>query len=151
GDPLVAMGAAVEVLRRRGGDAQVVQGLPRELHRIDAVVRGLLDYARPGEEPLQPIEPGAVLRSTFALLEAQGAFKPVRAALDVADGVPRVMGRGHLLEQALVNLLLNAVDAAGAGRGGGVVILGARRWAYEPGRAARKCASDDGAVAFPRT
>src|SRR3989454_1002705 len=118
GNPLGAMGTYVEVLRRRGGDPEVVQGLTRELDRIDAIIRGLLDYARPREEPLQPIEPGAVLRSTFALLEAQGAFKPVRAALDVADGVPRVMGRGHLLEQALVNLLLNAVDAAGAGRGG---------------------------------
>src|SRR5216117_1329637 len=154
GNPLGAMGTYVEVLRRRGGDPEVVQGLTRELDRIDAIVRGLLDYARPREEPLQPIEPGAVLRSTFALLEAQGAFKPVRAALDVADGVPRVMGRGHLLEQALVNLLLNAVDAAGAGRGGrggGVVILGARRWAYEPGRAAPKRASDDGGIEFPRT
>src|SRR5439155_4277867 len=119
GNPLGAMGTYVEVLRRRGGDPEVVQGLTRELDRIDAIVRGLLDYARPREEPLQPIEPGAVVRSTFALLEAQGAFKPVRAALDVADGVPRVMGRGHLPEQALVNLLLNAVDAAGAGRGGG--------------------------------
>jgi len=104
GNPLGAMGTYVEVLRRRGGDPEVVQGLTRELDRIDAIIRGLLDYARPREEPLQPIEPGAVLRSTFALLEAQGAFKPVRAALDVADGVPRVMGRGHLLEQALVNL-----------------------------------------------
>ncbi len=151
GNPLGAMGTYVEVLRRRGGDPEVVQGLTRELDRIDAIIRGLLDYARPREEPLQPIEPGAVLRSTFALLEAQGAFKPVRAALDVADGVPRVMGRGHLLEQALVNLLLNAVDAAGAGRGGGVVILGARRWAYEPGRAAPKRASDDGGIEFPRT
>jgi len=151
GNPLGAMGTYVEVLRRRGGDPEVVQGLTRELDRIDAIIRGLLDYARPREEPLQPIEPGAVLRSTFALLEAQGAFKPVRAALDVADGVPRVMGRGHLLEQALVNLLLNAVDAASAGRGGGVVILGARRWAYEPGRAAPKRASDDGGSEFPRT
>jgi len=151
GNPLGAMGTYVEVLRRRGGDPEVVQGLTRELDRIDAIIRGLLDYARPREEPLQPIEPGAVLRSTFALLEAQGAFKPVRAALDVADGVPRVMGRGHLLEQALVNLLLNAVDAAGAGRGGGVVILGARRWAYAPGRAAPKRASDDGGIEFPRT
>jgi len=151
GNPLGAMGTYVEVLRRRGGDPEVVQGLTRELDRIDAIIRGLLDYARPREEPLQPIEPGAVLRSTFALLEAQGAFKPVRAALDVADGVPRVMGRGHLLEQALVNLLLNAVDAAGAGRGGGVVILGASRWAYEPGRAAPKRASDDGGIEFPRT
>src|SRR3989441_5649568 len=149
GNPLGAIGTYVEVLRRRGADPEVVQGLTRELDRIDAIVRSLLDYARPHEEALQCIEPGAILRGTFTLLEAQGAFKPVRAELDVANGVPAIMGRGHLLEQTLVNLLLNAVDAALGG--GGVVVLGARRWAFEPGRAAPKRRSDAGAVAFPRT
>src|SRR5213594_1953419 len=62
GNPLGAMGTYVEVLRRRGGDPEVVQGLTRELDRIDAIIRGLLDYARPREEALQAIEPGAVLR-----------------------------------------------------------------------------------------
>ena len=149
GNPLGAIGTYVEVLRRRGADPEVVQGLTRELDRIDAIVRSLLDYARPREEALQTIDPAAVLRGTFVLLEAQGAFKPVRAKLDVADGVPAILGRGHVLEQALVNLLLNAVDSAA--RGAGLVVLGARRWEYEPGRAAPQRAGDGGAVAFPRT
>src|SRR5438445_13585244 len=149
GNPLGAIGTYVEVLRRRGADPEVVQGLTRELDRIDAIVRSLLDYARPREEALQTIDPAAVLRGTFVLLEAQGAFKPVRAKLDVADGVPAILRRGHVLEQALVNLLLNAVDSAA--RGAGLVVLGARRWEYEPGRAAPQRAGDGGAVAFPRT
>jgi len=59
-----------------------------------------------------------------------------------------------VLEQALVNLMLNAVEAAGAPAGveeeRGVVVLGARCWAYEPGRAAPKRVSDTLPVAFPR-
>jgi signal transduction histidine kinase len=42
--------------------------------------------------------------------------------------------------------MLNAVDAAA----GGSVILGARRWLYEPERAPRRRATDPGLATFPR-
>jgi signal transduction histidine kinase len=58
------------------------------------------------------------------------------------------MGRAHVLEQALVNLILNAVDAAPPPDGR--IVVGARPWAYEPGRALPKRASDPGHAAFPR-
>ena len=58
------------------------------------------------------------------------------------------MGRAHVLEQTLVNLLLNAIDATPAG---GSIIIGARRWAYEPGQSLPKRASDPGYARFPRT
>src|SRR2546427_5205061 len=90
GNPLGAVGTYVEVLRRRGADAEVVAGLSRELDRIDQIVRGLLDYARPQEEPLAPLDPVAVLRGAHALLEAQGALKAVRADLEIAAGVPHI-------------------------------------------------------------
>src|SRR5438128_7964810 len=146
GNPLGAIGTYVEVLRRRGADGEVVAGLTRELDRIDQIVRGLLDYARPQEEPLAPLDPVVVLRGAHALLEAQGALKAVRADLEIAAGVPHILGRAYLLEQVIVNLVLNAVDAAS----GGLVVLGARPWAYEPGRAAPNRATDAGRIAFPR-
>ncbi|HEX4573867.1 MAG TPA: HAMP domain-containing sensor histidine kinase [Gemmatimonadales bacterium] len=146
GNPLGAIGTYVEVLRRRGADGEVVAGVTRELERIDRIVRGLLDYARPRDEPLAPLDPAGVLRGAHALLEAQGALKPVHAALEIVPGAPQILGRAHLLEQAIVNLVLNAVDAAPAG----VVTLGARPWAYEPGRAAPRRATDPAPAAFPR-
>jgi signal transduction histidine kinase len=118
----------------------------RELLRIDAIVRSLLAYARPQEEELQAIEPGAAVRSAFALLQAQGALKSVNAELDLAGALPMIRGRAHLLEQTLVNLVLNAVDAAPGGR----VVVGARPWTYEPGKAASRRASDAKGMAFSR-
>jgi signal transduction histidine kinase len=149
GNPLGAMGTYVEVLRRRGADQEVTTGISRELERVDRIVRSLLDYARPQEDPLAPVDAAAIARGAFELLRAQGAFRAVRVELDVAADVPRVMGRAHVLEQALVNLLLNAVDATPP-HAGGVIVVGARRWAYEPGQALAKRASDPGFVTYPR-
>src|SRR5437667_37101 len=146
GNPLGAIGTYVEVLRRRGADPEVISGVTRELERLDRIVRGLLDYARPQEETLAPLDAGAVARGVYGLLEAQGALKPVRATLEVAPDLPRMLGRAHLLEQAVVNLVLNAVDAAGDG----VVILGVRAWAYESRRASPRRASDPQRTTFPR-
>src|SRR5205814_1653750 len=120
GDPRGALGTYVEVLRRRGADAEVIAGVTRELERIDRIVRGLLDYARPHEEALAPLDPAAVARGAYGLLEAQGALRSAHSTLDLEPGIPHILGRTHLLEQAIVNLVLNAVDAAP----GGTVVLG---------------------------
>jgi signal transduction histidine kinase len=121
--------------------------MARELERLDRIVRSLLDYARPQEDPLVPVDPDRIVRGAFELLRAQGAFRQVRAETDIGLHVPEVMGRAHVLEQTLVNLLLNAVDATPPG---GSIIIGARRWAYEPGQALTKRASDPGYAKFPR-
>ncbi|MBI1967768.1 MAG: HAMP domain-containing protein [Gemmatimonadetes bacterium] len=146
GNPLGAIGTYVDVLRRRGADAEVMNGIARELDRIDRIVRSLLEYARPHEDPLQPVAAGVVARGAFELLQAQGALKAVRAALEVASDVPGILGRAHVLEQVLVNLMLNAVDAASDG----VVVLGARRWEFEPDHFPPKRRSDPARASFPR-
>ncbi len=148
GNPLGAVGTYVEVLRRRGADLELTTGIARELERIDTIVRSLLDYARPHEDPLQPVNAAEVTAGAFELLKAQGALRGVRAQVDVSHDVPRILGRAHVLEQALVNLLLNAVDAAPPPDG--QVVIGARLWAYEPGHAPPKRATDPVQVAHPR-
>ncbi len=146
GNPLGATGTFVDVLQRRGADAEVIAGMRRELERIDRIVRSLLDYARPREDSVQPVDLRGVAAGAFELLQAQGALKNVQARLDVSPDTPRVMGRAHVLEQVIVNLMLNAVDAAP----GATVVLGTRRWLYELVRAPSRRATDPGLATFPR-
>jgi signal transduction histidine kinase len=146
GNPLGGAATYVEVLRRRGGDHEVTGALSRELDRIDRIVRSLLDYAHPHDEALQPVSVAVVLTAAFELLQAQGTLRSVRARLDLPAHLPAVLGRAHLLEQVVVNLLLNAVDAAPDGE----LVLGARRWAYQPARADPRRAGDAADAVFPR-
>ena len=146
GNPLGGASTYVEVLRRRGAEREVTDALGRELDRIDRIVRSLLDYARPHEEALQPVDVAVVLTAAYELLSAQGALRTLHATLDLPGGLPRVLGRAHWLEQAVVNLMLNAVDAAPAGR----LVVGARPWAYESSVAAPRRATDSADAFFPR-
>jgi signal transduction histidine kinase len=147
GNPLGAIGTFLEVLRRRGADKEVTEGMARELERLDRIVRSLLEYARPQEDPLVPVDPARIVRGAFELLRAQGAFRAVHAETDIFPQVPEISGRAHVLEQTLVNLLLNAVDATPPG---GTIVIGVRRWAYEPGAAQTRRAGDPRFSMFPR-
>src|SRR5206468_1273437 len=46
GNPLSAIGTYMEVLRRRGRDQEVTEGMARELDRVDRIVRSRLDHYR---------------------------------------------------------------------------------------------------------
>ena len=115
GNPLAAIGNYVEVIRRRGADAEVIAAIEREAARIDAIVRSLLAYARPGVAHREPLDLAVVARGAADLLRNQGVLRQVQLQVQVDDQVPLVMGDRSALEQVLVNLLLNAVDAAGDG------------------------------------
>jgi two-component system NtrC family sensor kinase len=140
GNPLGAVGTYLEVLERRGADREVTSGLRRELERIDRIVRSLLDFARPHEEALERVDVATVLGAAFELLRAQGALKRVHATLEAGNDLPGIRGRAHALEQALVNLVLNAVDVTPAD---GRMAIGARAWTYEAGHVPLPRRGDD--------
>jgi len=127
GNPLSAIGTYVEVLQRRGADAEILSSIERETDRIDRIVRSLLAYARPKEEEIGDVDVEAVVRTAVDLLTQQGAFAGARLSPVVGSGLPTVRGTVHGLEQVVVNLLLNALDAAPDG----TITVGAESMTFE--------------------
>ena len=117
GNPLGAIIGYAHLLRTRSaGDpqaAEVLDGLERESARIDRIVRGLLDYARPRRSTSNRVDVNETARSIARLLADQGVFRSIDLSLTLDDQAPMVRGERHELEQMLVNLLLNAADAMG--------------------------------------
>src|SRR5690606_8444417 len=75
------------------------------------IVRGLLDYARPREARVHPIDVNDVVVRGLELLATQGRFQHLELSRSLAEELPRVEADPYQLEQVLVNLLLNATDA----------------------------------------
>ena len=128
-NPLGAIGTYTEVLRRRGSDPAVIGEMHTAIGRIDRIVQGLLDYARPGagtgSAPAM-VDLNQAVRTALDFLVAQGMLDEHRAAVELDDTLELVRGDRHGLEQMVLNLLVNACQASSGGR----VTVGtaARRW-----------------------
>ena len=138
GNPLSAIGTYLEVLRKRGADPELVAAVSREAGRIDRIVRGLLEYARPGDERIGTVDLPQVVRGVHQLLEQQGALRGATVTVSCEPEVPLVQGNPHALEQVVVNLLLNAVDAAQ----GGTIVVGVAPWRFRALEQAQRRRSD---------
>jgi signal transduction histidine kinase len=115
GNPLGALNGYSHLLRGHvAGNPlalEAVTGFDRETARIDRIVRGLLDYARPRRPTPVPIDVNESLRHVVDLLSAQGVLRRMELRLELANEAPRVYGERHDLEQLMVNLLINASHA----------------------------------------
>jgi two-component system NtrC family sensor kinase len=136
GNPLAAIGNYLELLHRRAAEPAIVAAIQREAARIDTIVRSLLDYARPRDAQREPLDVAAVAARAVELLRSQGVLRSVDVEVVRGDGLPPVLGDAAALEQVFVNLLLNAVDAAGE-RGRIVVAASATRLG-DPGESERR-------------
>jgi two-component system, NtrC family, sensor kinase len=126
GNPLGAINGYTHLARRRLRDRgleEELDAIERETARIDRIVRGLLDYARPRRTTPEAIEIDECVERVVTMLRDQGALRQVEVRMEIPAGVPALSGDRHELEQALVNLLLNAVDAMD---GNGSVTIAAR-------------------------
>ncbi len=115
GNPLGAVLGYLEVAERRSITQDIVDDMRREARRIDRIVKGLLDYARPRQPAPRTIEVNDVVSGALELVEAQGHFKGIELVLELSRDVPAVRADAHQLEQIMVNLLLNAAQAVDGG------------------------------------
>ena len=115
GNPLGAIDGYAHLLRRSlNGDADAadaIAGIERESARIDRIMRGMLDYAKPRRRNLEATSLNDVVCRVAEMLTDQGALRQSCLTLALDEQVPFLNGDAHELEQVMVNLLLNAVDA----------------------------------------
>lgn len=130
GNPLGAIIGYVDVAERRDAEGEWIEGVRRESKRIDRIVRGLLEYARPKAATVGPVEVNEVVTQTIELLETQGRLKGIEVRAELSEDVPPVLADRYQLEQVLVNFLLNATDSVGESASDGVITVRTLRDRY---------------------
>ena len=123
GNPIAAILGFQELLIAGGlepaEERDFLERMRRETERIHKILRDLLDFARPaarGAGPDDADPAGSIpdaIRDVLALVAPQKAFRDIELSTEIAPGVPLVSLSHERLVQVLLNLLLNAADAAG--------------------------------------
>lgn len=113
-NPMVGISNGMDlILRRVKGDAAlepIAEEMHRQTRRIESAVRDLLAYARPAEPVLGPVAARAVAERALNLVRPHAHRQGVRVAAVVDGDVPTLHADADQLGQAVVNLLLNAVE-----------------------------------------
>jgi PAS domain S-box-containing protein len=117
--PLAAILGNAEVaermLRRENVDLTELRAICRDIvsedHRATEVIRRMRSLV--GKEPpaLAPLDIGSVIFEVVRLTHSDAVLRQSRVAVDVAPDLPPVLGDRIELQQVVLNLLVNALDA----------------------------------------
>ena len=116
----VIVGRAEQLLPRVEGDDKArkwVEAILEQGARIDRVIRGFLALLRGDLPAFERTPPATIAAKSIELVEHRFAKAAVELRADIAPDLPAIACEPRLLEQALVNLLLNACDACTRERG----------------------------------
>lgn len=118
--PLAAMktylaGARLLLSRQRADEAVASFGRIDDLiERMTAITRQLKSYARKGSQTLRPLNMTDAVNSSLSMMEPQLRERRVTINRIVPDLPVNVIGDRMRIEQVIVNLLRNALDATKA-------------------------------------
>ena len=135
GTPLSAIIGYAEILRDELRDdpvrADYLRRIESEGVRIDRLIRGLLDYARPSVSMNEDVAIGCLVEETLGLFADREAFRRITTSVTVEAELSPVHVDKHKLQQVLINLFLNARDAM---PDGGRLDISARRSEFNRSR-----------------
>jgi two-component system, NtrC family, sensor kinase len=96
-------------------NAAEIQTIVDETLRCRRIVTSLLDFARQTPQEKKEHSINDIIRESILLTQKQAAFKDVRVLHDLGADIPGIFVDKGQIQQALINLILNGVEATPAG------------------------------------
>jgi len=116
GNPLSAVLGYINLLQKKGAHsseaADYLSRMERELLRINKTIRGLLDFSRLQKAEITTVDVRQVLDNSIALVAHQGSFRTINLITRFDQELWMVQGEENQFQQVILNLLLNASEAA---------------------------------------
>jgi two-component system NtrC family sensor kinase len=122
GTPLHSVAGHLELLRKDlpphlvagelGQRLDVIQG---QVARVIEIIAQLLDLTRSAPGPAGPVDLNRVVQDVGDLVRPATTSAGLTLELALDPGLPRIQGHRHELQQLLLNLITNAIDATPAG------------------------------------
>ena len=115
-NPLSSMRMFAQMLKQKRALSesrreQSMQCILEEIERIDVIVKGLMDFARPAMLELAHHPPNAVLQEVLDLMEANLNHHQILLIKKFHPDLPHCLFDRDKLKQAFMNIVLNAIEA----------------------------------------
>ncbi|MEW6263406.1 MAG: ATP-binding protein [Thermodesulfobacteriota bacterium] len=114
-NPLSSMRGLARFLARgldeKSREAEYLKVMVEEIDRLNRVITGLLDFARPRPPDLKPLDLNEIARHTTSLISDDLQHHGISLREDLAPGRPLILADRDMAVQAMLNLLLNALEA----------------------------------------
>ena len=104
-----------EEMKQEDPNFQDLRTIVNETLRCRKIVKSLLDFARQSKPSKAPQDINDVVRETVALTRKQAAFKDIEFDANLSEGLPNVYVDKDQIQQSLINLALNAIEASEPG------------------------------------
>lgn len=106
------------LLRRKDIGDDIRSDLRKIAHateRVREIVKGLLDFSRQTKLDPEPLDVNRLVQSTMSLLENQALVRGIRLIFEPGEELPMLTLDRSQVESALLNIILNALDATEPG------------------------------------
>jgi len=117
-NPLNAISVAAQRLERCEAIGDCCVGLAttirNEVRRLDDIVRGFLDLARPTFGPRERVDVAEIAREVIDVLEPEAASREIGLGLELDGDAVAIVDR-EAMRRAIVNLVRNAMQASAPG------------------------------------
>ena len=98
----------------------------RQVGRITRIVRHLRTFGRPEETEMTPVDLKDVLDNALLLMAERLRLNNIILEQHVGEGIPKIRGSSNQLEQVLINLFQNSLDAFNGRNSGARIVIRAR-------------------------
>jgi PAS domain S-box-containing protein len=119
GTPLNVISGSAEYLMMEWGTDRPrpheLEIIVAQTDRITTLIQQLLNFARPARMTMQPVKLNDLLREVVGLTEHQIAKEQITVRTEFHADLPAIQGDSNQLEQAFLNIVINAWHAMPAG------------------------------------
>jgi len=114
-NPLTSMKMTVQLLKRKQSDEsgkESLQVVLDEINRLEIIVGGILDFARPMELTLEPANIANIINEVFRLMEPNLRHKKIEIERSMeSQSIPEVLMDINRMKQVFMNIILNSAQA----------------------------------------
>lgn len=114
GNPLTSISSLVQVVQRTTQDdftKEKLELIKHQVTRISKIIRDLVDFSRPSSYEVQVTDVNRCIRQAIDIVRVGKKSKSIHFDVALDPAIPSIHLVPDQVEQVLINILINAVDA----------------------------------------